>query len=145
MRGRKPSPPRLRLVTGTAGRGIKPPDPPVTGELRNPPKWLTPAQVVLWNDVIRNAAPGHLRLTDTAILTVYIIAIDLGRQAQALIGDDLTIESPSGVLKPHPAIAIVNAQAAIALRAAVELGFTPASRSRITIAPEQVQADEFFP
>jgi phage terminase small subunit len=53
----------------------------------------------------------------------------------------LLMKSPNtGVPMQSPYLAIANKQAQIMTKAAVEMGFTPASRSRITL-PEQAKGD----
>ena len=125
-------------------RGRKAVAPQATGALGAAPAHLTPTQAALWHYHVRHAAPEQLPAMTGGLLTAFVVAVDMHRQAAELIGGELVVESISGALKPHPTLAIPNAQAAIMLRAGAELGFTPASRSRVTVTPEPGPTDEFF-
>jgi P27 family predicted phage terminase small subunit len=46
------------------------------------------------------------------------------------------VKSPSGYPMQSPYVAIANRQAEIMMRIASEFGFTPASRSRISVPPK---------
>ena len=61
--------------------------------------------------------------------------INAPRQAQAGISKTgLLVKSPNtGVPMQSPYLAIANKQAQIMTKAAVEMGFTPASRSRVQV------------
>ena len=73
------------------------------------------------------------------VLEIWACAADLYRQAQAGIGKTgLLVKAPhSGVPMQSPYLAIANKQAQIMTKAAIEMGFTPASRSRISIPNER--------
>ena len=148
MRGRRPSPPHLRIVKGTerAGRTATP-VPRASGGQPVAPAHLTPSQRALWNEALKNAAPGQLRASDSGVLAAWCVHTDLGRIARQMLGTELVIESPTGVLKQHPCLSIINQQAALAMRAADALGFSPASRPRLNLAPRDAAPydDEFFP
>lgn len=144
MRGRPPKAPTLRLIKGTSRAGAKVATPRPRGALSEAPAFLSPSQQSLWHYHVAAAAPGTLRATDGGILSVFVVAVDLARQARELIGNDLVVESITGAMRPHPALAIMNAQTSIALRAGTELGFSPASRARVTAVPDDAP-DEFFP
>ena len=77
-----------------------------------------------------------------SVLEVWSCAADLYRKAQVgLNTTGLLMKSPNmGVPMQSPYLAIANKQAQIMTKAAVEMGFTPASRSRITL-PEQAKGD----
>jgi P27 family predicted phage terminase small subunit len=47
------------------------------------------------------------------------------------------VKSPGGFPIQSPYLAIVNRQAEIMMRIASEFGFTPASRSRISVPPQE--------
>ena len=73
---------------------------------------------------------------------VWSCAADLYRKAQiGITKTGLLIKAPNtGVPMQSPYLAIANKQAQIMTKAAVEMGFTPASRSRIT-QPTDTQVD----
>ena len=76
------------------------------------------------------------------MLEVWACAADLYRKAQTGITKTglLVKASNTGVPMQSPYLAIANKQAQITTKAAVEMDFMPASRSRITL-PEQGKGD----
>jgi P27 family predicted phage terminase small subunit len=79
------------------------------------------------------------------VLEVWSCAADLYRKAQAgITKTGLLVKAPNtGVPMQSPYLAIANKQAQIMTKAATEMGFTPASRSRITLPLEA--ADDLDP
>jgi P27 family predicted phage terminase small subunit len=139
MKGRKPKPTHLRLLEGNPGkRRINRDDMRPSEGLDAPPEWLSKSQQAGWTYAVEHARPGLLKRIDGSILTVFVVAEDLHRQAIEAINS-------SGLLAPSPVkaepmqnlyLAIANKQALIMAKAAAELGFSPSSRSRIpTQAP----------
>jgi phage terminase small subunit len=135
-RGRKPKPTALHALHGdpshlrgkVATRQKMEPAEPSTLE---PPDDFTAEQRAEWDEAIAHAPPGILRRIDAGALRVWVIASDLHRQArkELAIGGLLVEGKPSGYLS------ILNRQAALMLRAAEQLGFTPVSRPRLANAP----------
>lgn len=148
-RGRKPKPTALKLVGGNAGkRVLNKNEPKPTGNLYDPPDWLTEKQVEGWCYAIESAPYGLLKRLDRSTLVAWVIAEDLHRQAvEKLNGGALLIKTPNGMPVQSPYLAIVNKQAAIMIKAASEMGFTPASRSRVEVdggEQEEDPADRYF-
>nr|PZN76198.1 MAG: phage terminase small subunit P27 family [Pseudomonadota bacterium] len=136
MKGRKPKPTHLKLVAGNPGkRALNRGEPVPEGDLTDPPEWLTPEQKESWRYAIDHAPSGLLKKLDRSALTVWVVAEDLHRQAtQAVAKFGLITKSPKqGEPIQNPYLPIVNRQAQIMLKAAAELGFTPSSRSRVTV------------
>ena len=77
-----------------------------------------------------------------SVLEVWACAADLYRKAQAGIAKTgLLVKAPNtGVPMQSPYLAIANKQAQIMTKAATEMGFTPAARSRIS-APSDAPRD----
>jgi phage terminase small subunit len=132
MRGRKPKPTALHALHGdpshlrgkVASRQKMEPAEPSTLE---PPDDFTAVQRAEWDEAIAHAPPGILRRIDAGALRVWVIASDLHRQArQELASGGLLVDGKQSV---H--LLILNRQAAIILRAAEQLGFTPVSRPRL--------------
>jgi P27 family predicted phage terminase small subunit len=106
-----------------------------------PPAHLTPSQVAGWKYAIANAPPGVLTTSDRSNLVVWVVAEDYHRQASEKIAKEGLFLYPkkdgkpdeTGIPYQHPAVAVVNRQAFIMLRAAAEMGFTPSSRSRVNV------------
>lgn len=113
--------------------------------LSEAPGWFNEAQLSGWRYALRNAPPGMLKRIDCGVLTVWVVAEDLHRQAaqaQAKVGLLVRIKTRAtisqddpGVPAASPYINIVNQQAKIMLKAASELGFTPVSRPRVYGGP----------
>lgn len=145
-RGRKPKPTQLKLVTGNPGkRPLNLREPMPIGDLGAPPSWLTDSQRQAWDYALASAPPGLLKRLDQSVLVAWVVACDLHRQAnEALAGGRLLIRSPQGHPAPSPYVSIINKQAVVMIRAASEMGFTPASRSRVEIDDAPFGGSEFF-
>jgi P27 family predicted phage terminase small subunit len=146
VRGRKPKPTWLKLVGGNPGRRpLNNSEPVPEGALLDPPDWLTPSQKDIWRAAIENAPPGLLRRIDESVFLVWVIAKDLHRTASERIAQTGTLirmpHSPMALQSPW--VLVMNKQAAIMIKAAVELGFTPSSRSRISIEPVRASRNKF--
>lgn len=144
-RGRKPKPTVLKLVAGNPGkRPINQDEPQPKADLNEPPHWLTDRQKDTWLDVIQNAPPGLLKDVDASVFTVWVVAFDLYQEASdKLAKTGMLIKAPNtGVPMQSPYLAIVNRQAQIMLKAAAEMGFTPASRSRVVVKKEAGHKDD---
>ena len=160
MRGRKPKPTHLRLITGNAGkRRINKHEPKPSGHLTEPPDWFTPAQIETWRHAIANAPAGLLRKLDRGVLTVWTVAATLHQEAASKLNDSsLLVRGPArqadlfggepvprGAPVPNPFLSILHKQANIMMRAAEQLGFSPASRARVEIStPDEDDGDQFF-
>ena len=140
MRGRIPKPTRMKALTGNPGRrplnALEPrpepqvPDcPPELGEIARRE----------WDRLAGEL--GKLRILtelDRAALALYCNAYGLWAEATLAIQKYGTmVKSPTGFPMQSPYIAVANRQAEIMMRIASEFGFTPASRSRIVIPPEE--------
>ncbi len=146
MRGRKPKPTWLKLVAGNPGRRpLNNSEPLPEGALVDPPDWLTPSQKDIWQAAIENAPPGLLRRIDESVFLVWVIAKDLHRTASERIAQTGTlIRIPHGSMAVQsPWVSVMNKQAVIMMKAAVDLGFTPSSRSRISLEPIRIARNKF--
>jgi P27 family predicted phage terminase small subunit len=152
-RGRKPVPTALKLINGNpGGRPLNKDEPQPVGDLFAPPAHLTESQRDAWRYAIDHAPKGLLRKLDRGLLEVWVTAEDLHRQATQEINDHgmfettggseetktskdgtVTTTVKKGVRIQSPALQVKNRQAEIMMRIASELGFTPTSRSRITL------------
>jgi P27 family predicted phage terminase small subunit len=146
MRGRRPKPTRLKVLTGNPGKRplnvseprperVVPECPPELGEVARRE----------WDRLA--AELGPLRITtnlDRGALAAYCGAYALWAEAmEAIQKYGSMIKSPSGFPQQSPYLAIANRQTEIMMRIASEFGFTPASRSRISTstADEQTLLD----
>lgn len=147
VRGRKPTPTHLRLIRGDKGKAAsKSREPKPVGALRHCPEWFSIPQKAAWAYAIEHAPAGLLRMLDRDALAVWVVAQDLWRQAvQAQEKIDagkalpLLTKTPNGMAQQSPYVGIISKQSQIMLKASAELGFTPSSRSRIQVDPEDDQ------
>ena len=136
MKGRKPVPTHLKVIRGNPGkRALNKNEPQPVGDLLEPPDWMSEAQKHGWSYAIENAPRGLLRKLDRSVLTAWVVAEDLHRRATEQVDKFgiLTKAPNTGVPMQSPYLPVVNKQAQLMLKAAEQLGFSPASRSRIQL------------
>ena len=146
MRGRKPKPTFLKLVSGNPGRRpLNDAEPEATGDLLNPPEWLTPSQRAVWTTAVKNAPAGLLRGIDESVFLVWVIAKDMHRNAAEKIAQSGTlVRMPNnGAAVQSPWVPVLNKQALIMLKACSEMGFTPSSRSRVKVESTSRETNKF--
>lgn len=139
MRGRRPKPTRVKILTGNPGKhplNMHEPQPePLVPDC---PTELGPVARGEWGRMA--AELGKLRILtvlDRAALAAYCNAYALWAEAtEAIQKYGTMVKSPSGYPIQSPYVSIANRQAEIMLRIASEFGFTPASRSRISARPQ---------
>lgn len=141
---RKPT--HLKVLEGNPGkRRINRSQPHAKVGPPEAPSWLGKVARTEWDRVIQAMPPGHITLVDRAVLAVYcdewqtfeIASRDVARRGVLTpsIG-----KGPRGLVK-NPAL-VVKHQAAQHIRLlAAELGFTPASRSGMTL-PQEAESEE---
>jgi P27 family predicted phage terminase small subunit len=141
MRGRKPKPTQLKIVSGNPGkRAINHNEPKPTAYLCDAPEWMDDLQKKYWDDAIESSPTGLLGTMDRDVLVVWVTSCVAHRRAveaqnrldQGKAAPMLT-KTPQGMPIQSPYISIINKQAQIMLKAAAEMGFTPSSRSRISL------------
>ena len=146
MAGRKPLPTTVKKIKGTLQKcrtNLREPKP--QGDLVEPPEYMSDGAKSAWRYALECAPPHLLTRMDMSVLEVWACAADLYRKAQTQISKTgMLVKAPnSGVPMQSPYLAIANKQAQIMTKAATEMGFTPASRSRITLPTEA--ADDLDP
>ena len=137
MRGRKPKPTGLKIVSGNPGkRPLNAREPNPEADLPTCPAHLLPTAKVEWKRLARELYYlGVLTRLDRATLAGYCQAY--GRWVEAeekLIASPLLLKTPSGYVQQSPWLSVSNKQLELMGRYMVELGLTPASRSRIVTA-----------
>lgn len=135
MRGRRPKPTRLKLLTGNPGkRPINMDEPKPEAAIPDCPPELGPVAQNEWHRLA--AELNKLRILtqlDRAALAAYCGAYALWAEATENIQKFGTmVKSPTGYPIQSPYVSVANRQAEIMMRIASEFGFTPASRSRIS-------------
>jgi len=135
MRGRRPTPTVLKELRGNPGkRRRNQGEPKPEGDLHAPPDWLTPGQQELWSHAIESAPRSMLKRIDRELLMIWAVAADTYRIAtQRVAKFGLVTKSPQqGIPMQNLYLPILNKQAQIMIKVAAELGFWPASRSRVS-------------
>jgi P27 family predicted phage terminase small subunit len=138
MRGRRPKPTRLKLLTGNPGkRALNANEPKPEAAIPECPVELGPVARREWERMATQlAALRILTHLDRAALAAYCGAYAMWAEATDSIQKYGTmVKSPTGYPVQSPYVSIANRQAEIMMRIASEFGFTPASRSRISAPP----------
>jgi P27 family predicted phage terminase small subunit len=139
MRGRRPKPTRLKVLTGNPGkRPLNKSEPRPTPSAPECPPELGPAAQREWARLVGElSALNMITSLDRAALATYCGAYALWAEAtEAIQKFGAMVKSPTGYPMQSPYISIANRQAEIMMRIASEFGFTPASRSRISVPDE---------
>ena len=135
MRGRRPKPTRLKMLTGNPGkRPMNKHEPKPEPTVPECPTELGPVARQEWDRLAGEL--GKLKILtalDRAALAAYCGAYALWAEAtEAIQKYGTMVKSPTGYPIQSPYVSIANRQAEIMMRIASEFGFTPASRSRIS-------------
>lgn len=143
MAGRKKKPVELKMIEGTYRKDRDNPlAPKVTGDLVSPPTYFSKAQSDVWKYAIENAPKGLLKKLDISILEIWVTAYVTYRESYAMVQEmGQVINSPSGYPLVNPYLSNMNKQATIMMKAASELGFTPTSRSKVSVEQDNTEQD----
>ena len=134
--GRRQAPTRLKLLRGNPGkRALNPDEPQPEPALPEPPDHLGAEAQREWQRV------GELLLTlglvselDRAALAAYCQAWGRWVEAETRLREaPLLYKTPSGHVQQSPWLGIIHKQLELMGRYMVELGMTPASRSRVAV------------
>ncbi len=157
MRGRKPKPTALHKLHGTLnttrhanGRSG---EPVAEGDLLpEPPGWMSEGQQAGWRFAVEHAPKGILKAVDRGMLAVWVEAEERHRTAAAMQARldqgaklPLLTKTKDGTAVASPYLGIMNRAAAIMIKAASELGFSPAARPRLAASAAQEPSDEHSP
>ena len=137
MRGRRPKPTRLKVLTGNPGkRPLNSAEPKPDPAVPECPVELGPVAKREWDRLIGELAVLRIMTNlDRAALAAYCGAYAMWAEAtEAVQKYGTMVKSPTGYPVQSPYVSIANRQAEIMMRIASEFGFTPASRSRISSA-----------
>ncbi len=148
MRGRRPKPSRIKVLTGNPGkRPFNPTEPRPEPVIPECPAELGPIARREWDRLVGQLASLRiLTPLDRAALAAHCGAYGLWAEAtEAIQKYGAMVKSPTGFPMQSPYVAIANRQAEIMMRIASEFGFTPASRSRIsTPSPDEPSLFDFM-
>jgi P27 family predicted phage terminase small subunit len=143
MRGRKPTPARLRLLQGAApaSQRVRP-----GGPAPECPEWLDAEAKAEWVRVVPLlASQGVLLAVDAAALAAYCQTYsDWRKAAEQVRADGQTFRDAKGNIRVHPAAKLCLSLLSEMRRTAAEFGFTPAARSRIDTPPPQTGEQDDF-
>ena len=133
--GRKAKPTQLKLVQGTLRKDrINKKEPIFSKNLTQCPRKFNAAQREVWDYALANAPKGLLKSMDFSVLQIWVTAMVTYEEAMDKVFElGQVTQAPSGFLMSSPYLTNANKQAQLLLRAASDLGFTPASRSRISV------------
>lgn len=144
MRGRKPKPTRLKILTGNPGkRAINRSEPQPRGGVPRCPAHLDAGAKAEWRRVAAELrAMGLVTPVDRAALAAYCQAWSRWAQAELKVrefGAVLVRQGKDGQSEfyPNPYLAVANV-ALVQMRSfASEFGMTPSSRTRLAVEPQR--------
>lgn len=153
MRGRKPVPTALRLVTGNQGKrpfNQHEPKPRVT--VPTCPAHLSPSAKAEWKRLGQTLHQlGVISELDRAAFAAYCQAYGRWVEAERKLRETpALLRTPAGYVQPSPWLAIANKNLELMHKFMTELGLSPVSRSRVSAQPptrkpwEVDEDDEFF-
>ena len=139
-----------------------PAEPQPAGELLAPPEQMTDAQKEIWRYAIGNAPKGLLRFLDRDLFASWVMAVAEINLAEATLviegpvvkkgGDQRITINPDGTqvktvrsasMVPSPWTRIRNDAFQRMVKATSELGFSPTSRSRISLTDSGKKENRF--
>jgi P27 family predicted phage terminase small subunit len=152
MRGRKPVPTALRLVSGNAGkRPVNPHEPRPRVTIPTCPAHLSPSAKAEWKRLAQTLHQlGVISELDRAALAAYCQAYGRWVEAERKLKETpALLRTPAGYVQPSPWLGIANKNLEMMHKFMTELGLSPVSRTRVTAVPMtrkpwEVDDDEFF-
>ena len=141
MAGRKPLPLAIKKIKGTVQKcRINPNEPKPVGVLCTPPDYMSESAKEAWNYAVANSPTGLLSALDGALLERWANCSGMYREALAKINragvSAMLIKTPSGILRRSPLMDVIRDLAQEMKGYESEMGFSPASRSRISMPAE---------
>lgn len=136
MRGRIPKPTALKIAEGNPGkRRINGQEPKPAGSLPDCPNHLSAEAKAEWNRIAASLNRiGLLTQVDRATMAGYCQCYGRWVEAELKLAETPAIlRLPSGYIQQSPWLTIANKQLELMAKYMVELGLTPASRSRLAI------------
>jgi P27 family predicted phage terminase small subunit len=96
------------------------------------PDWFGPEHIREWDYVHASCPTDFLKTLDYNTVVAHVTAIVEHARAATLLRTNPMLEvTPNGHYQASPYYGIMNRQAEIILRTAVEMGFTPSARARV--------------
>lgn len=144
MRGRKPTPIKLRPILGQPIAGA--PLSASSGGVGDAPEFLTPAQATVWREIVATAPHGLLQPCDRLLLENVCVQTVKVRKLAAMIERKGSVQrdrSHGGMERTAAWVKAHRAEAALLAKFCTALGLTPLSRSGIYLAPAPDERNEF--
>jgi P27 family predicted phage terminase small subunit len=145
MRGRKPTPTAIKRANGNPGkRGYNHAEPVPPEGLPDCPPHLSEVAQDEWHRLARTLYDmGVVTVVDRAALAAYCQSYARWVEAEEKLKDSpALLKTKSGYVQQNPWISISNKQLELMGRYMVELGITPASRSRIAVAHTNAEENQ---
>jgi P27 family predicted phage terminase small subunit len=143
MKGRKPTPPNLKVVTGNPGHREIPAGPDVAPAIPTKPTHLNGLAAQVWDEIAPELLTAHLiNPLCGAILAVHCDAIAEYVHAKQMIerpadqGGGYLVKTPNGYEVQSPWVAIMNKAFERMMKTGVEFGMTPSSLARVSGSPQ---------
>ncbi len=137
IRGQKPTPTAIRRARGNRGKRAWNHAEPIPPDAQpRCPGHLSPVAQKEWRRLANGLHKmGVLTTVDRAALAAYCQAYGHWVEAEEKLKDTPTLyKTPSGYVQQSPWLGIANKQLELMGRFMVELGMTPAARSRVAVA-----------
>lgn len=154
IRGGKPTPTNIKLLTGNPGNRPLPKNEPKPRSRRpQPPKHLNEDAKEEWARIEDElTALGILSGLDRAALAAYCQAYGRWVQAERALAqmsnkaDGLIINTKNGNMIQNPLVGVANKAMSDMMRYAAEFGMTPSARSRISASEnyDEDPGEKFF-
>ena len=133
MRGRKPTPDRVKELLGMTTKHRCNCKPSTTGPPPTRPPWLDGTAGQVWGEVVPGLiAAGLISRLDEVVLCGFCQAASLARMAQAILSaEGMTVTTSRGDTRKHPALSILKDMLILVRQLGSELGLTPVARARL--------------
>lgn len=140
MSGPAPKPTELKILQGNPGRRpLNTAEPKPRPERPRCPIWLSKEAKREWRRIVPELeAMRLLTVVDRAALAGYCQAYARWRQAEEILeAEGLIFETPNGYLQQRPEVSIAQKSLQLMKSFAAEFGFTPSSRTRISVTERE--------
>lgn len=139
--GRKPIPTALKIVQGNPGKRPLPKNEPQPERGATMPDWLSPDAAAQWPLVARHLAEaGILTAIDAPALGLYCEAFARWKHANdQVMKFGPVVKAPSGFPVQSPFLSIANRAWDQMMKALIEFGMTPSSRSRVSADGQEAE------
>lgn len=147
--GQRPVPTELHKMRGTYRADRHGAAPIALGDLQKPPPHFNPEQRRSWRYAIEHAPSHLLRKIDRGTLAVWVEAEVRHFEATAeqtklnqQSGIKYLIPGPMGGLIASPLVDVIDKAGKTMMRASADLGFSPATRTRIIVEAQSEAAND---